>query len=376
MMAAIECGKRGRRVAILERSGQIGEKIRISGGGKCNFTNTCTKPSSFSSEDPSFCISALKRFTPSHFVNLLEKHNINYHERKHSQLFCDKSAVQIIEMLQSECHAVNVDFLLNVHISKIEKLVKYRVFTQSQVYESQSVIIATGGKTKTKIGATSFGYDVAKEFGLQVVKPKPALVPLTFDGATGDQFKELAGIAVDVRIKCAETQFEEALLFTHRGLSGPAVLQISSYWSLGQQIIIDLLPDIDFFVALKTAKDKSPKQRVRPFLEGFLPNRLASAIATDINLPNQFANTPVKQLRRLNDYVNRWPLVPSGDEGYRTAEVTRGGVSTTELSSKTMEALNIPGLYFIGEVVDVTGHLGGFNFQWAWSSGYVAGQFA
>jgi predicted Rossmann fold flavoprotein len=376
MMAAIECGKRGRRVAILERSGKIGEKIRISGGGKCNFTNTYTKPSNFISENPSFCISALKRFTPSHFINLLEKHNIDYHERKHSQLFCDKSAVQIIKMLQSECHAVNVDFLLNIHISKIEKLARYRVFTQSKVYESQSVIIATGGKSIPKIGATSFGYDVAKKFGLQVVEPKPALVPLTFNGATGDQFKGLAGIAVDVRIKCAETQFEEALLFTHRGLSGPAVLQISSYWSLGQQIIIDLLPDIDFFVALKTAKDKSPKQRVRPFLEEFLPNRLASAIASDINLPNQFANTPVKQLRRLNDYVNRWQLIPSGDEGYRTAEVTRGGVSTTDLSSKTMEALYVPGLYFIGEVVDVTGHLGGFNFQWAWSSGYVAGQFA
>ena len=376
MMAAIECGKRGRRVAILERSRKIGEKIRISGGGKCNFTNTYTNPTNFISENPRFCISALKRFTPSHFISLLGKHNIDYHERKHSQLFCDKSAVQIIEMLQSECRAVNVDFFLNVDISKIEKLTNYRVISQSKIYESQSVIIATGGKSIPKIGATSFGYDVAKNFGLKIVQPKPALVPLTFNGETGDQLKALAGIAVDVRIKCAEIQFEEALLFTHRGLSGPAVLQISSYWNHGQKIIVDLLPGINFFIALKKAKDKSPKQKVKSFLEGFLPNRQASSIASEINLPDQFANTPVKLLRTLSDHVNRWQLLPSGDEGYRTAEVTKGGVSTSDMSSKTMESLNVPGLYFIGEVVDVTGHLGGFNFQWAWSSGYTAGQFA
>ena len=284
--------------------------------------------------------------------------------------------MQIIEMLQSECHAANVSFFLNVNISKIEKLTNYKVVAQSKIYESQSIIIATGGKSIPKIGATSFGYDVAKNFGLKVVQTKPALVPLTFDGETGDQFKALAGIAVDVRIKCAEIQFEEALLFTHRGLSGPAVLQISSYWSFGQQIMVDLLPSIDFFVALKTAKDKCPKQKVRSFLEGFLTNRQASAIALEFNLPEQFANTPVKLLRALSDHINRWQLLPSGDEGYRTAEVTRGGVSTFDLSSKTMESLNVPGLYFIGEVVDVTGHLGGFNFQWAWSSGYTAGQFA
>lgn len=375
-MAAIECGKRGRRVAILERSGKIGEKIRISGGGRCNFTNIHTKSTNYISENPRFCISALKRYAPDQFIRLLDQYSIAYHERKHGQLFCDKSAVQIIDMLRAECQAANVEFHFNVDISKIEKPSHFKVIGQSETYEAQSVIIATGGKSIPKMGATSFGYDVAQKFGLQIVAPEPALVPLTFDGTIGDQLKTLAGIAVDVRVKCAKTQFEEALLFTHRGLSGPVILQISSYWNLGQKISVDLVPDIDFFNLLKMLKDEKPKQRLRPFLEEHLPKRLAGAIATELNLPDQLANTPDKRLRALSERINRWQLLPSGSEGYRTAEVTRGGVATSELSSKTMESTKVPNLYFIGEVVDVTGHLGGFNFQWAWSSGYTVGQFA
>ncbi len=376
MMAAIECGKRGRHVAILERTDKIGEKIRISGGGRCNFTNIYTKPTNFISENPRFCISALKRYTPDQFIRLIDQYGIAYNERKHGQLFCDQSAVQINDMLLAECQAANVEFHFNVDISKIQKPSHFKVFGQSEAYEAQSVIIATGGKSIPKMGATSFGYDVAQKFGLQIITPEPALVPLTFDGVIRDQLKSLAGIAVDVRVKCAKTQFEEALLFTHRGLSGPAILQISSYWDLGQNISVDLLPGTDFFELLKALKDGKPKQRLRPFLEEYLPKRIAGVIATELDLPEQFANIPDKRLRALSERINHWRIIPSGSEGYRTAEATRGGVATSELSSKTMEATQVPNLYFIGEVVDVTGHLGGFNFQWAWSSGYTAGQYA
>lgn len=377
MMAAIECGKRGKRVAILERAQKPGEKIRISGGGRCNFTNLYTKPSNFISQNPSFCISALRRYTPEQFISLMKPYGISYHEKKLGQLFCDKSSSQIINMLLTESQSVKVEFYFGIDIKTIEKIDdSFLVITGFETFESKSIVIATGGKSIPKMGATSFGYDVAKKFGLQIIPTEPALVPLTFDRATGTQLKSLAGIAVDAIVGCGKTQFEEALLFTHRGLSGPAILQISSYWNSGIPININLLPKNQVFKFLKIARKTNPRSGIHDILASLLPNRLVTTILMELNIQKQLGNVSNEHLYSIEERLNRWQLMPIGSEGYRKAEVTKGGVDTKQLSSKTMECINMPGLFFIGEVVDVTGNLGGYNFQWAWASGYAAGQYA
>ena len=376
LMAAIECGKRGRRTVVLERSNKPAEKIRISGGGRCNFTNLHTIPDNFISQNPHFCISALKRYTQYDFIDLVTQHGIGFHEKKLGQLFCDSSSNQIIQMLLDECALNEVEIRLGVEISNVEKPENFLVSTNTEVISAQSVIIASGGKSIPKMGATSFGYDIALQFGLDVVAPEPALVPLTFDGAQADKMKSLAGVAVDCVVSCRKTQFAEALLFTHRGLSGPAVLQISSYWSSRDPVTFNLAPGANVFDLLSEAKRNTPKTMLSSFMAGQLPNRLLNAIFDELSISGQLANIPDKSLATLAQRINAWNVTPSGSEGYRTAEVTRGGVDTNALSSKTMEVKTVSGLYFIGEVVDVTGHLGGFNFQWAWSSGHAAGQFA
>ena len=376
LMAAIECGKRGRRTVVLERSNKPAEKIRISGGGRCNFTNLHTIPDNFISQNPHFCISALKRYTQYDFIDLVTQHGIGFHEKKLGQLFCDSSSKQIIQMLLDECALNEVEIRLGVEISNVEKPEDFLVSTNTEVISAQSVIIASGGKSIPKMGATSFGYDIALQFGLDVVAPEPALVPLTFDGAQADKMKSLAGVAVDCVVSCRKTQFAEALLFTHRGLSGPAVLQISSYWCSRDPVTFNLAPGANVFDLLSEAKRNTPKTMLSSFMAGQLPNRLLNAIFDELSISGQLANIPDKSLATLAQRINAWNVTPSGSEGYRTAEVTRGGVDTNALSSKTMEVKTVSGLYFIGEVVDVTGHLGGFNFQWAWSSGHAAGQFA
>lgn len=376
LMAAIECGKRGRRTLVLEKSKQPAEKIRISGGGRCNFTNLFASPRNFISENPRFCISALKRYTQDDFVNLVNQHGIAFHEKKLGQLFCDGSSKQIIEMLLDECALNQVEIKLGVEISKIDKPDGFLVSTNIGNLNATSVIVASGGKSIPKMGATSFGYEIAQQFGLEIIDPEPALVPLTFDGTAADKMKTLAGVAVECVVTCNQTKFAEALLFTHRGLSGPAVLQISSYWDPGGSVTVNLAPGVDMYELLNDAKTNTPKTMVSAFMAGQLPSRLLGDILEELAVSGQLANVQNKTFKKLAQRINAWSITPSGTEGYRTAEVTRGGVNTDALSSKTMEAKGVSGLYFVGEVVDVTGHLGGFNFQWAWSSGYAAGQFA
>ena len=377
LMCAIESGKRGRRVCLLDHSKKIAEKIRISGGGRCNFTNIHTKPDRFLSQNPHFCRSALSRYTAQDFIALVEKHGIQYHEKKLGQLFCDDSAQQIIDMLLSECAAVSVApemevSIQNVHSTKDGYLIK----TNRGEQTCQSLVIATGGLSIPKIGATSFGYEVAKKFGLNIIPTRAGLVPLTFQDELLERCKELTGLSVEANVSAGKTNFAEGLLFTHRGLSGPSILQISSYWNEGDDIIINLTPATNAASFLKDKKQNSPKQEIHNALSEILPKRLAQSVCDDQKIQGRLADCPDKQLITLGQSINQWRVKPSGSEGYRTAEVTLGGVDTNDLSSKTMQSLKQPGLYFIGEVVDVTGHLGGFNFQWAWSSGYVAGQYA
>ena len=377
LMCAIESGKRGRRVCLLDHSKKIAEKIRISGGGRCNFTNIHTKPDRFLSQNPHFCRSALSRYTAQDFIALVEKHGIQYHEKKLGQLFCDDSAQQIIDMLLSECAAVSVApemevSIQNVHSTKDGYLIK----TNRGEQTCQSLVIATGGLSIPKIGATSFGYEVAKKFGLNILPTRAGLVPLTFQDELLERCKELTGLSVEANVSAGKTNFAEGLLFTHRGLSGPSILQISSYWNEGDDIIINLTPATNAASFLKDKKQNSPKQEIHNALSEILPKRLAQSVCDDQKIQGRLADCPDKQLITLGQSINQWRVKPSGSEGYRTAEVTLGGVDTNDLSSKTMQSLKQPGLYFIGEVVDVTGHLGGFNFQWAWSSGYVAGQYA
>ena len=377
LMCAIESGKRGRRVCLLDHSKKIAEKIRISGGGRGNFTNIHTKPDRFLSQNPHFCRSALSRYTAQDFIALVEKHGIQYHEKKLGQLFCDDSAQQIIDMLLSECAAVSVApemevSIQNVHSTKDGYLIK----TNRGEQTCQSLVIATGGLSIPKIGATSFGYEVAKKFGLNIIPTRAGLVPLTFQDELLERCKELTGLSVEANVSAGKTNFAEGLLFTHRGLSGPSILQISSYWNEGDDIIINLTPATNAASFLKDKKQNSPKQEIHNALSEIRPKRLAQSVCDDQKIQGRLADCPDKQLITLGQSINQWRVKPSGSEGYRTAEVTLGGVDTNDLSSKTMQSLKQPGLYFIGEVVDVTGHLGGFNFQWAWSSGYVAGQYA
>ncbi|BCP53603.1 hypothetical protein K32_22200 [Kaistia sp. 32K] len=378
MMCAIEAGKRGRSVAILDHSPSAGDKIRISGGGRCNFTNTNTAPKNFLSQNPRFCISALSRYTQRDFIALVERHGIAYHEKTLGQLFCDGSSKQIIEMLVAEMRRHGVEMRLGTTVKRVEHRVDggFRVAMPSGDVVCKSLVIASGGKSIPKMGATGFGYEIASQFGLKLVETRPGLVPLTFDPAMLERLAPLSGIAVDAVAKHGKTSFSEAMLFTHRGLSGPAILQISSFWREGDEITLAMLPGTDVFAALKTAKADRGKQALGTVLATLLPKRLAQLIAEEEKGPGNLADLSDKALRRIEAAINAWRVKPLGSEGYRTAEVTLGGVDTDELDSKTMEAKQVPGLYFIGEVVDVTGWLGGYNFQWAWSSGWVAGQVA
>ena len=377
MMSAIEAGKRGRKVLLVDHSRKIGEKIRISGGGRCNFTNTNTHPSKFISKNPNFAISALSQYTQNDFTDLIKKHKIEFHEKKLGQLFCDGSAQQIIDMLLSECEMANVTLWRGVVVENIDKQDdQYLINVNSEKYLCNSLVIATGGLSIPKIGASKFGYEIARKFDLSIVETFPALVPLTFNEKILIMCRELSGLSLGAIVSFNKTLFEEGMLFTHRGLSGPSILQISSYWKLGNYININLSPHLNIFNLLEDRKESNPKQDINTIIAEILPKRLAHMICSENNINGNISELSNKNLIKLSDAIHSWVIKPTGTEGYRTAEVTLGGIDTDEISSKTMMSLKNPGLFFIGEVLDVTGHLGGYNFQWAWSSGFVAGQYA
>ena len=376
MMCAIESGKRGKSVLLVDHAAKIAEKIRISGGGRCNFTNINTNPKNFISQNPNFSISALNQYTPHDFIELIKKHNIAYHEKTLGQLFCDHKSQLIIDMLLSECNQANVKIKKSFVVDKVEKLNdEYIVINNNDKYFSKSLVIATGGLSIPKIGATDFGYKIANQFNLNIVDTQPALVPLTFTDEILSLCNELSGLSLNANISQGNISFEEGMLFTHRGLSGPSILQISSYWSQGDSININLCPRDNLGEILQDKKNTKPKQNIISILCEFLPKRLAMIICDKNKFKGNISELSKQSLDKINNIINSWRVTPKGSEGYRTAEVTRGGVDTDEISSKTMMCRNHPGLFFIGEVVDVTGHLGGYNFQWAWSSGFVAGQY-
>ena len=374
LMCAGVAGQRGRSVLLLEQSRHPAEKIRISGGGRCNFTNLHASPANFLSDNPRFCNSALSSYTQRDFIALVEAYGVAWHEKTRGQLFCDGSSQQIIDMLLEESRKARVQLRLGVRISAISGGEDGFVVVSDQgEFRCRSLVVATGGPSIPKMGSSGFGYKIAEQFGLKIVPPRAALVPLTFDAALLAQFKDLSGVSVDAVASFGKIRFDEALLFTHRGLSGPAILQISSYWREGQDIVIDLAPQVDVLAGLKELRRDHPRQEMATALAGFVPKRLARTIAELTGGPERIADFSDVHLAKVAAAVQHWRVRPNGTEGYRTAEVTLGGVDTSGLSSKTFEARSVPGLYFIGEVVDVTGHLGGFNFQWAWSSGYAAG---
>jgi predicted Rossmann fold flavoprotein len=376
MMCAIESGKRGKSVLLVDHAAKIAEKIRISGGGRCNFTNINTNPKNFISQNPNFSISALNQYTPHDFIELIKKHNIAYHEKTLGQLFCDHKSQLIIDMLLSECNQANVKIKKSFVVDKVEKVNdEYIVINNSDKYFSKSLVIATGGLSIPKIGATDFGYKIANQFNLNIVETQPALVPLTFTDELLSLCNELSGLSLNANISQGNISFEEGMLFTHRGLSGPSILQISSYWSQGDSININLCPRDNIGEILQDKKNTKPKQNIISILCEFLPKRLAMIICDKNKFKGNISELSKQSLDKINNIINSWRVTPKGSEGYRTAEVTRGGVDTDEISSKTMMCRNHPGLFFIGEVMDVTGHLGGYNFQWAWSSGFVAGQY-
>jgi predicted Rossmann fold flavoprotein len=375
LMCASVAGQRGRSVLLLEQARNPAEKIRISGGGRCNFTNLHTSPANFLSDNPRFCNSALSGYTQRDFIALVDSYGIAHHEKTRGQLFCDGSSRQIVDMLLAECRKARAQLRLGIKISAVAKGESgFVVVTDQGEFRSRSLVVATGGPSIPKMGSSGFGYRMAEQFGLKIVPPRPALVPLTFDTALLAQFADLSGVSVDAVVSCGKTRFDEALLFTHRGLSGPAILQISSYWREGQDIVVDMAPPVDVLATLKQLRRDRPRQEMATALVDVLPKRLARKIADATAGPERLADFSDKLLAKVAADVKQWRVKPNGTEGYRTAEVTLGGVDTSGLSSKTFEAKSVPGLYFIGEVVDVTGHLGGFNFQWAWSSGYAAGQ--
>jgi len=377
MMCAIEAAKRGRSVLVVDHAKAAGEKIRISGGGRCNFTNFYASPKNYLSQNQHFCISAMSRYTQRDFIALVERHRIAYHEKTLGQLFCDGSALQIIEMLLGEMKRHGARLKLGCSVSSVEKSAQgFSLQLSDGPVRCRSLVVACGGKSIPKMGATGFGYDIATQFGLRIVETRPALVALTFEPNTLERLKPLAGVAVDAVVACGKTKFAEAMLFTHRGISGPSILQISSYWREGEEIRIAMLPDMDTFEALREQRKQNGKQALQTALALYLPRKLAQTIAEDISATGHLADMSDKTFRRVEAAINDWRIKPAGSEGYRTAEVTLGGVDTRDLDSKTMEAKSVPGLFFIGEEVDVTGGLGGHNFQWAWSSGWVAGQSA
>ncbi len=370
LMCAIEAGKRGRRVAVLERNDRVGRKILISGGGRCNFTNVHCSSDNFLSDNPNFAKSALARYTPQDFIALVEKHQIAYHEKALGQLFCDKSAREITDLLERECQQAGVRMYLNVRVQEVTKNDHFVVRAGGNEFEADALVVATGGLSIPKMGATSFGYELAKQFGLNIRETRPALVPLTLSTADRKRYCDLSGLSASVIAQSNGHRFREKMLITHRGLSGPAILQISSYWKTPQPITIDLAPNEHLTAPLRLPEAARNLATAKAAFRTSLAQRLADRWL-EHNAPPKWTNQNLDQLEHL---AHHWQVFPIGTEGYEKAEVTAGGVDTNELSSKTMESRKVPGLYFIGEVVDVTGHLGGFNFQWAWSSGYSAGQ--
>jgi predicted Rossmann fold flavoprotein len=372
LMCAIEAGKRGRSVAVLEHAERPGKKILISGGGRCNFTNLHATPENFLSGNPDFCKSALARYTPADFIRLVDGHGIAWHEKKLGQLFCDVSSRQIVEMLLTECEAAGVEIQLNCNVNTVRQHGGFALDTSLGAFECDSLVIATGGLSFPKIGATDFGYRMATQFGLRVIPPEPGLVPLTFGDAEQRAFGELSGVSVDAKVSAGGASFRENLLFTHRGLSGPAILQISNYLGNGGAVTLDLLPEQPGQEWL--LRESRTNKELKTVLGQALPQRFAQQWC-EVCAPSRPMNRySAPELAEIAQRLHRWQITPAGTEGYAKAEVTRGGLDTGELSSKTMESRRVPGLYFIGEVVDVTGWLGGYNFQWAWASGHAAGQ--
>ncbi|QKV19753.1 NAD(P)/FAD-dependent oxidoreductase [Oricola thermophila] len=375
LFCAAEAGRRGRRVLVVDHARAPGEKIRISGGGRCNFTNIHASPGNFLSANPHFCISALKRFTAADFVARVDARGIAWHEKKLGQLFCDGPATQIVAMLTDDLAGTGGTLELATSVEDVARRPDgFDIRLSSGPVACSSLVIATGGKSIPRMGATGFAYRVAEQFGLAVTETRPGLVPLTFEPNLRERIAPLAGVSADARVSGGDTAFDEALLFTHRGLSGPAILQVSSYWREGDAIAVDLAPGIDIFAELRAARRSSGRQEAQTVLSRYLPRALAQFVVAEAGMAGPVAERNDAALRRLAELVHDWQVKPAGSEGYRTAEVTLGGVDTAGLDQKTMEAKSVPGLHFIGEAVDVTGWLGGYNFQWAWSSGWAAGQ--
>lgn len=370
LMCAIEAGKRGRRVAVLERAEKIGKKILISGGGRCNFTNLHSRPENFLSANPHFAKSALARYTPADFLAWVEKHRIAYHEKTLGQLFCDNSASQIVSMLEDECRVAGVRIFPSTRVQEVKRVDEFIVATHADEFRAPALVVATGGLSIPKIGATSFGYDLARQFGLRIEPTRPALVPLVLSHADQKRYCDLSGVSADVVVSSGSRSFREKMLVTHHGLSGPAILQISSYWKPGAAIALDLAPGRELTSGLRASSTRRDLAAARAAFGAALPHRLADRWL-EHNAPARWTNPALDDLER---HAHHWEITPVGTAGFEKAEVTAGGVSTDELSARTMESKKAPGLYFIGEVVDVTGWLGGFNFQWAWASGYSAGQ--
>ena len=376
LMCAIEAGKRGRRVLVLDHSDKIGKKILISGGGRCNFTNVGARAETYQSGNSHFIKSAFGQFSPEDFIHMVEKAGIAYHEKKLGQLFCDTSAQQIVDMLVDSCEEHGVDIRLKSNISTVQKKGDvFLVTVDGKTITGQSLVVATGGLSIPKIGATDFGYKMARQFGLKVTQTMPALVPFTFSSKDLAFYKDLSGISFDALVSCGKKSFRENVLITHRGVSGPAILQISSYWKPGESIRIHMLPDVDFCKMLKQKRAENGRQELKTVLSEVLPKRFVQRIIEGGDVQNmQMAALGDKAINRLHAYFTHFMITPNGTEGYKKAEVTLGGVDTKELDARTLESKKVKGLYFIGEVVDVTGWLGGYNFQWAWASGYAAGQ--
>jgi len=370
LMCAMEAGKRGRRVAVVERSERIGKKILISGGGRCNFTNLHCRPEHFLSANPHFCKSALARYTPQDFVALVERHGIPYHEKTLGQLFCDRSARDIVALLEEECASAGVRIFTGVEVREVRHDGGFRIAAGDVEYSAPALVVATGGLSIPKSGATSLGYDLARQFGLGIRECRPGLVPFSFAERERRAWCDLAGVSAPVVARCGAQRFRESMLITHRGLSGPAILQASSYWNVSEPLVIDLAPDREWTAPLRRSSGRRDLAAARSALREWLPQRLADRWL-ELHPPEDWTNRSLDTLERE---IHRWKITPAGTEGYGKAEVTAGGVDTEELSGKTMESRRVRGLFFIGEVVDVTGHLGGFNFQWAWASGFCAGQ--
>jgi predicted Rossmann fold flavoprotein len=370
LMCAIEAGKRGRRVAVLEHAERMGKKILISGGGRCNFTNLHCSPENFISANPHFAKSALARFTPADFIALVEKHGISYHEKALGQLFCDRSAQDILDLLERECREAGVQLFSNMVIQKITRSDSFEATSGENEFRAPALVVATGGLSIPKMGASGFGYELARQFGVKIVKPQPGLVPLLFGPEDGRRYHGLAGVSTEVIATCGNHRFQEKMLVTHRGLSGPAILQVSSYWKDLEKVLIDLAPGQKVTSELRDGAVTKNVSSLRAALRRFLPNRFADRWLESYP-PLSWTNSSLQETERS---IHAWSVIPAGSEGYAKAEVTVGGVDTDELSAKTMESRKVPGLFFIGEVVDVTGQLGGFNFQWAWASGASAGR--